>query len=482
MILTKIYRSRLMAVETLRSPEPSSEQLVAAATELDDASASLESADVSSAYAALAGLLRIMSALVEWRAAVLGAGIDADRFVRSAKARYALWEDEYAERDAVRPLRDASKAVESVSAVGDVAAIFQALGRVPLPIGMFGREFGFRVPSQPGQREAPPAPAELAVAFLKFLINGQPVGVLHHLEPSRVHDLELEVRISRWPEDADQLQLIPVSIEPKSSYEFPTFTLNRPPGDPPFVVVDRGRAVLNVAQSLQARPFEFKYAASFLPAAVEQPVAVTGHRTLLVEGFDLGADSISGYRSMDPKIMKIRDAMRGTGSITSVDLESSLTIFVALANMAGRAIQDAEFDGVWPEEKFQEFVRQDMRRNPRVGVDLDEHPHAGGGITDLSFKGVPIELKSEGRRQVTLAACETFAEQTAAYAVAKGRRVGILCVLDCSPKTSAPDPAESGLHLITRSTRSGPVQILVAIIQGNLARPSRLRPASATLD
>ena len=475
-ILSQIYRSRLMATDSLREADPSPEALVVAANELDEASARLESTDVSTAYAALAGLLRILSSLVEWRSAVLSAGVDADRFARSAKARYALWKEEYAEVEVVQPLLEASRLIETADAIGDVGTIQQQLSGVPLPIGMFGKDFAYRTRSRVKNEDDSRAPVELAVAFLKFLINGEPVSVVHQLEPKRVHDLELEIRISRWPDDAQQLQLVPVSIEPKSSYDFPTFTIDRPQGEAPFVVVDRGRAALNIAQSLQARPFEFKYAASFLPSAVEQPVAVTGHRTLLVEGFDFASDSISGYRSMDPTILKLRDLVRRSGSVSSADLENALTVFVALANLAGRAVQDAEFDGVWPEARFQDHVRQDLRRNPRIGVDLDEHANAGGGITDLSFKGVPIELKSEARSRVTLAGCETFAEQTAAYAVAKGKRVGILCVLDCSPKTSAPDPAEGGLHLIAKRTRSGPVQILLAIVQGNLARPSRLKP------
>jgi len=74
------------------------------------------------------------------------------------------------------------------------------------------------------------------------------------------------------------------SAEPRSTYELSEFTFTRPTGEPPYTLVQQGRAILQVAQGFKAKPFEFKYSAAFQPASVEQPVAVVGHRTLLVEG------------------------------------------------------------------------------------------------------------------------------------------------------------------------------------------------------
>jgi hypothetical protein len=34
-----------------------------------------------------------------------------------------------------------------------------------------------------------------------------------------------------------------------------------------------------------------------------------------------------------------------------------------------------------------------LRGNPRIGSALQEHAHATGGITVLSFQEIPIELK-----------------------------------------------------------------------------------------
>jgi hypothetical protein len=46
------------------------------------------------------------------------------------------------------------------------------------------------------------------------------------------------------------------------------------------------------------------------------------------------------------------------------------------------------------EPAFQKEIRQYLRSRPEIGGELDEHPHAAGGITDLSFRGIRLELKS----------------------------------------------------------------------------------------
>ncbi|WP_240999325.1 hypothetical protein, partial [Pseudomonas viridiflava] len=109
------------------------------------------------------------------------------------------------------------------------------------------------------------------------------------LRPREAHDLTLEVRISRWPEEAVSLILSPISIESKDSYDFPNFEFERPLGEPPFIIKKRGRAILNSPQNLQARPFEFKYTAEFKPVLSEQPVAIVGKRTLRIESLDMSS-------------------------------------------------------------------------------------------------------------------------------------------------------------------------------------------------
>jgi len=116
------------------------------------------------------------------------------------------------------------------------------------------------------------------------------------------------------------------------------------------------------------------------------------------------------------------------------------------------------------------------RRVPTIASKLEEHPHAAGGITDLWFRGIRIELKYEDQSLLSLQACEKYADQLVSYVVGTGKRVGILCVLDNTRKTSAAFPAEEGIGILTRPAKKNAVHVVTVLIQGALARPSDLAP------
>ncbi|MBN9203068.1 hypothetical protein [Methylibium petroleiphilum] len=476
-ILSQVFFARIEAIDALGSlakgEAVEAETLRQISAALDGASIQYGRAATATAYGAFAGLLRIVSTLAEWRQSVLDATEGGDRLLRSALERHRLWVSEYGERPEAKPLLDAAAAVPAITTITDLEALCGSLSGVPLPIGVFAEE-GLRIPRQRNLAdEVTPQPAELSVAFLKFQLGGQPAADVHHLVPREMHDMEIEVRVSRWPDKATHLTLTPVSAEPRSSYELSEFTFPKPSGKAPYMLVQRGRAILQVAQGLKARPFEFKYAAAFQPASVEQPVAIVGHRTLLVEGIDIRSHPITGYAAMDEKIVTVRDLLRRQGLANAQELTDVLELLSVLGNMAGRAVQDAEFDGIWPEDQFQDYVRKELRRAPRIGSDLEEHPAAAGGITDLSFRGIVIELKSVDHRIRKVEDCQSYVEQTASYAAAKGKRVALLCVLDCSKKDTAPWPAADGLAVL-RSAPPAEVTVMTVVVQGNITRPSKL--------
>lgn len=476
-ILPQVFFARIQAVDALarigRGEPVDAELLKQTSAALDGASLQYGRAATATAYGSFAGLLRITSTLVEWRQAILDASEGGERLLRSAIERYRLWCKEYGEKLEAKALLDASANLPLMASIADFEALCRGLGGVPLPIGVFADEVFKLRPRSDLDEEAAPQPAELSVAFLKFQLGGQPAADIHHLVPREMHDMEIEVRVSRWPENATHLVLTPVSAEPRSTYELSEFRFAKPSGKPPFTLVQQGRAILQVAQGLKARPFEFKYAAAFQPARVEQPVAIVGHRTLLVEGIDVRSNPITGYSAVDQKIMAIRDTLRREGRTNAQELSDVLELLIVLGNMAGRAVQDAEFDGVWSEDRFQEHVRKELRRAPRIGADLEEHPKAAGGITDLSLRGVVVELKSARTKIRTMEDCQAYVEQAASYAVAKGKRVALLYILDCSPKDSAPWPAADGITIL-RSEQPAEITVVTIVVQGNITRPSQL--------
>ncbi len=475
-ILSDPFPGRYNVIEALYAiskDEMSHHDLKTIAKDLDALSLGFSSAIAANAYAALAGLVRVIDALVHWRVAVLDALPDADRFLRSARERYALWSSEYSSKPATSGLLAASASVPTLASIAEVASIARAVALVPLPLGVFEAP---KQPSRMPKRVEPEPPSEepvdLTVAFLKFQVDGHPAVELQHLSPGVVHDLEIEVRVSRWPSNQGELRLTPISVEPKSTYEFPTFNFRRPAGESPYVMHERGRAIVLLPQGMHARPFEFKYTAEFVPEQEEQPVAVVGHRTLLIEGTDIAKFQVCGYPLLDRKLFEIRDTLRRRGGIAQEETVDALLLLAPLCNLAGRTVQDAEFQGDWTEAEFQTYVRQELRRNPLVGSHLDEHAHGGGGITDLSLRGLPIELKVQRSLVSNVEECEKYFAQTASYAVAKGKRTAILCLLDSSPKSTSPRTPDSLLDL--RMHADSGVSVCVLVIQGNLARPSSL--------
>jgi len=115
-----------------------------------------------------------------------------------------------------------------------------------------------------------------------------------------------------------------------------------------------------------------------------------------------------------------------------------------------------------------------LRSDRRIGAELEEHPHAAGGITDLSFRGIRLQLKVESSDTVTADSVQRYSQQTIQYVAGSDRRFGALCVLDCSEKTEAPGSAANDLFLhVADPPRSGlPILLGVVIVRGNLRKPS----------
>lgn len=431
------------------------------------------------AYGAFAELLRIAALLVQWRDAILTGEADSDRFLRAAKERHRIWKAEAPQIEGAASVIATADTLTGLSQISDLNTVLTTFASTPLPIGIYlseRRGITVQASDEKGAdadgKKAPPP--ELAVAFLKFAIDGQPAAETHFLTPGESHDLELEVRVSRWPEGAANLELRPMTIEAAGAFDFPMFSFGRPSDKAPFVLHQRGRAVIRAPQGLNARPFEFRYAASFKPTAVEQPVATLGQRTLRIESIDLKVNSLTGNPGLDLKIIEIREALRSPFNIPPDDLGAALKMAAGLAAYMWRVHQDNEIAEVLSEGQFQALVRAELRRRADIGSALSEHPRAAGGITDLSLQNVPLELKVERKKRLTLEDCRAFVGQTTGYVHGNGKRVGVLCVLDCSPKTQVAAANEACIGILQEGASGASTPIITILIQANLAKPSSL--------
>jgi hypothetical protein len=477
-ILQTTYATRLEAADQLRAASTRQggdpEALRGAASAIDEGSLRFSDNKIAVNHTAFAELLRVVAQLVEWRAAVIGAAVEADRFLRAARTRLAGWQEEYGgrcETAMLVPVADSLAAVDRPTALGPLCG---QLARVPLPLAVDGDDRRHwarsRARAEATEVEAP-APVELSVAFISFAVDGTAAATLDYLTANETHDLEIEVRVSRWPEEATTLRLTPVSIEAAGSYELPTFELMRPPGDPPFALRQRGRARILSGQALRAQPFEFRYAAEFAPRAAEQPVAVVGHRTLRFESIDVARSPLTSDSAVDQRLIEIRNTLRETSAMPQADVEAAMSLAVGLSRLAVRSLADNIFPHPIAEKAFQGEVRDELRRDPVVGLRLSVHGNVAAGIADLSLEGVPLELKVDHQRVLTLADGQPYVEQAIAYAVGAGKRVAVLGLLNSPTREVAATPASDGIGMLT--TASG-LPVVTVLIQGAIPRPSNL--------
>jgi hypothetical protein len=354
-----------------------------AAGTLDGASARFGDPKVAVAFAAFADLVRISAMLVDWRHGVLEAESDPDRFKRSALARLALWRSEHEVRAEASDLAAVATNMDEGVTIAEVGPFCLALARLPLPIGIYGdaetqpAAGPLSMCKQDSDRDVLPS---LNVAFLSFTVDGESADQIHFLTPYETHDLEIEVRVSRWPDGVAELHLSPATIEAAGSYDFPAFRLVRPAGDPPFVMRQRGRARIIAAQALRAMPFEFRYAPEFWPKESEQPMSVVGHRTLRIESVDLRNSPLTGYPAMDSRLLETRNSLRRTPAMPQHDLQSAMTLAVVLAGLAARAVQDDLFPVSPSEAEFQKHVRDDVSR-PEYAVELATDPKGRSALS-----------------------------------------------------------------------------------------------------
>lgn len=423
-------------------------------------------------YRLMATLVKSVAFLVNWIGAVRKAEMEADRFLRSAKvfARDALGASAMA--DGTDRIREISARIVELTDVDEVATLARSLLCVPLPLPIFA-EWRRTHPAE--GTSAKSKKPDVVVAFTSFQVNGIPFGDPQTIQPEVMHDLKVNVAVSEWPEEAKELVLEPASVEPSGTYDLPGFRFERPKGEPPYSFTKTGRLLVKYPTALYARPLEFAYRAWFSPEV--DRVLVRGHRHLRVQSFDPEHNPQSGYAEVDRRIFELRDEVRRVGTASDTELNNFFLMLSVLGGIAAEALQDHLFPRQYSESEFQAELKKLLRLDRRIGSQLEEHPRAAGGITDLSFHRIRLELKAENEKFVSEEIAMQYIPQTAQYVAGSDRRFGALCIFDGSPKCDAPGLVANDIFVKAVLPPGGngvPIRIGVVIVRGNLAKPSDL--------
>lgn len=430
--------------------------------------------NIEDQYRAFHTAISIFLLLAEWKQAIRKAEFDAQRFLASAKLQaseidhslsYVM--DSY--------LQEFLKNVDSLQAVTELAGMQKYLSQWELPLLLFAntRSNIFNKSDYTNEKNNASEKLQSTVAFLKFEIDGKPAEQYNYLKPGTSYDLSIEVRVSNWPIGANLLTLTPVTIDIRERNWLPIFHFKKPEGNGPFSFTGTGRAVLEVAHSFGSRPYEFLYAAEFDEISNYKSVEIVGHRRLLLEGTDVKSNPRTGFTHVDQHLIKIRNRMREFPGLNSDDIANAMIVLEGLGNITAQALKGGTFEANMSEKQFQTKLSELLRNRSEIGEFLESHLEASGGITDLTFKGIPIELKVEKSKVLFAKDFTNYFDQTASYSIALGKKVGILSVLECTEKKATPvGVIEDDIDFFIHQTGQSVIAIIVVVIRGGLPKPS----------
>jgi hypothetical protein len=471
-----MYRQRVRAVELLLNSGAEEGKLLELGEGISSGAEKV-AAMPGTRYMQFGELLSAYSMLLRWRLAVRNAEQDANRFLLSAQQRVATISDESSFNVLPRDIARAIEAIGRVTNAREVDTVEEALLWIslPLPLDEKQRRSG-RVAGDAGRQvRGVPSP----VVVIAFSVDGEPLESDMVIQPGVVHDLSVQVDLTAWPEQVEELVLQPVSVEPPTVFELPSFRISASPDGQAKSLAESGRLALNMPQTLRSRPLEFIYRATMRTADNREiEVHLEGQRQFTIRSYDVGSQPVTGNPEVDFRLLELTTELRQTRNISESDRNHFLLILGELGRIAGESLASNLFGSIdWTEASWQDWLWNELRRNPGIGSDLEKHPQIAAGITDLSFHRVRIELKVEKDRLLTLEAAIRFTQQTAQYVAGSQKRLGILAILDVSPKETAPGAVSNSIHLEHVPDPGGgrfPILIGLVIVRGNLARPSDL--------
>jgi hypothetical protein len=478
-IFRRSFSSRIEVAASLAGalkPSPDDfERVKKACLDLETTISGFGQGDVEDQYRAYHTAIAIFVFLAEWKHAIRNAEPDAQRFLSSAKLK-ASEVDRSLSFAADERLVTFLDQIEALKSVDELTAIQDHLKRWALPLLLFAnlsdRDFGEFRAAVFNANSTEPEKLETTVAFLKFDIDGEPAKHWNYLKSGTSYDLTIEVRVSNWPKSASVLSLTPVTIDIREQNWLPSFKFERPEGEGPFILTGTGRAVLEVANSFGSRPYEFLYAAEFDDTSNCRDVSVVGHRRLILEGSDVSSNPLTGFSNVDRHLLTIRDKLRTFPGLHSDDVANTMTVLGGLGNLAAQALKGGLFEAGTSEQLFQNKASEMLRSRSDIGEHLQGHPEAAGGITDLTFRDIPIELKVENSKVLFPKDFSKFFDQTGAYAIGLGKRIGVLSVLEASPKSAPVGVVEDDIEVFVHPSGHSSIIIVVVVVRGGFPKPS----------
>lgn len=384
---------------------------------------------------------------------------------------------------AVIPKRLEATCSALVDNIRDHAQIRFLLGSMPLPTLYWGKEqpsplsAAFRDEASPSSS---PSQMVRAIAFL----DRQPVASPQFLNQGKLYTLAFHLRSLGWPDEAVRLRVDLNTICPPEVYAASDFALDKPEGtaNGDYSGQVAGHIIFNAGQSNLLDDLVFTIHAAFETEDGElAEVPVIGHNELRIKVVDSPNWLPStGGGPMDQHIIGLLEELIKEHPSIQDELAELYPLTEALGRVCATYSQEAAYKGRndVSEEEFQRTVLRDLRI--RLGAsDVQEHPKQAGGIPDIRFRGVIVELKVEDENGDRSHLAAKYTRQAAQYAGAEARQVSVLLILDLTEKANPPGDIRNDIFVANVPTHGAddaappfPAKALIFVVNGNTRNPS----------
>ena len=363
----------------------------------------------------------------------------------------------------------------------DPALLCTFLASIPLPTLYWGDE-------QPrpsfGELREEPVPRQNPMVRAIVFLDQEPVASPQFLEQGDLYRLTFRLQGVDWPDDAIRLRVNLNTTCPSDVYTVSEFVMDKPTevADGQFEGKVTGHISFKSKQSNLLDDLVFTVHAAFeTQEAHLKEIPVIGHNELRVKVIDTPPWLPNPERTpLDQRIVELIETLIGEHPSVQQELPDLFPVLQALGRICAVYAQEAAFKGLAnvSEREFQQKVVHDlrMRLDP---TEVQEHSQQAGGITDIRFRGVIVELKVEDENGERSYLSQKYSGQVTQYAGVEAKQVSILLILDLTEKVNPPGDIKNDIFLSDVPTHGSgdipqdfPSKVFVFVVNGNTRNPS----------
>lgn len=362
----------------------------------------------------------------------------------------------------------------------DLTSVVKFLLSLPLPTIYFAK---VEAQSRSPYRE-PSGKAEITHPLLRIIVflDHAPVASPQLVKSQTLYPVTFKVRGLAWPKDANKLRLDFLTTVPKSEFVTSNFIIERPPqSEGEFNAELSGQIKFESGQSSLLDDLVFQVRAAFeLENGEFRESPVVGHDELRLRVVSENHHPLmSGNRSLDRHIEELATGLIERLPRVKAELPNLLPILQGLTRLLAAYAQEAIYKGRndVSEAEFQKQVLRDLRLQQGLGQEVIEAPKQAGGITDVKFRDVTVELKVEKIKGDREYISKKYSKQPVQYSGVDAKQVSVLLVLDLTPKTHPPGDIRNDIMLQPVNSHGGgskefESEVFVFVINGNMNNPS----------